>query len=85
MWGSALQSDQLANGRCGQILVFPVLELSLLSTVPHGVWHTTLNTVPSSLTCTFVYLMYVCSSMTRALTETANDLCSKLPSSISSG
>lgn len=32
MCDSALKSDQLANGRCGQVLGFPAPELSLLST-----------------------------------------------------
>lgn len=85
MGASALQSAQLANRTCGQILGFLAPELSTLSMVPHGVWHTTLNTLPSSLTCAFVYLMYVCGSLTRPVTETASNLCCKLPSSISSG
>lgn len=53
--------------------------------VLHGVQHMTLNTLLSSLACAFVYLMYMCGSLTQAMTETTSDLCGKLPSSISSG
>lgn len=56
MWDSALQSDQLANGRCGQVLGFPAPELSLLSTgTARGLAHDTEHLPKLLDMCIFVF------------------------------
>lgn len=56
MWNSALQSDQLANGRCDQILGFLALELSLLSMdTTWGLAHNTEHPPKLLDMCIFVF------------------------------